>query len=506
MPQNRNIDYLNFFFGGKKLVMIKKNLNFVARKLVVQQSLRGKLWKCSFRVMQITGEFGRNCASEVFKPTTFWPLCVCGAPWEDLDVSQLAGSKKAQHDWSYCLTYFPTMEVFYVKASWRTQKCWWGAYLASTWLPTILECTAMLMKVCWAGCRGTFLHSGNSQVQTLIHNRSNSHSETATWAQLHTQQPLNPSAIIHCTNAHEILMLAFTLFPPYTWIYAWTLSRRFVAHTGIQALSGTRSTINGVHTHCTLTYILTKVLVWEIPFQETTTTTTKKVKRKNKIQSRTWGNCTNKRKHMPTYTHCGGCQSVRALLTTTAQCLLRFLPLNANIWWTSKISGLCVYGCRSNWSVLESPSSLIPDPPLQEQHLPRPYLKHPSASKELSRNILPALDQSKHLLLIEVAGILGFIVSVLFRPQVSGKKTRQCTETQGRACSNPQTARKQQAPEKRGEVCQKLPHTAGEDDNCPSKMGCYFQSPFSTDVTYQVLLAGRESDRTNQHTKHSLIQ
>lgn len=154
----------------------------------------------------------------------------------------------------------------------------------------------------------------------------------------------------------------------------------------------------------------------------------------------------------------------------------------------------------------ESPSSLIPDPPLQEQHLPRPYLKHPSASKELSRNILPAPDQSKHLLLIEVAGILGFIVSVLFRPQVSGKKTRQCTETQGRACSNPQTARKQQAPEKRGEVCQKLPHTAGEDDNCPSKMGCYFQSPFSTDVTYQVLLAGRESDRTNQHTKHSLIQ
>lgn len=52
----------------------------------------------------------------------------------------------------------------------------------------------------------------------------------------------------------------------------------------------------------------------------------------------------------------------------------------------------------------------------------------------------------------------------------------------------------------------KLPHTAWEDDNSPSKMGGYFQSPFATDVTYQVLLAGRESDRTNQHTKHSLIQ
>lgn len=89
----------------------------------------------------------------------------------------------------------------------------------------------------------------------------------------------------------------------------------------------------------------------------------------------------------------------------------------------------------------------------------------------------------------------------------SWNKTRQCTETQGRVCSNPQTARKQQAPEEKGRsVSDKLPHSAWEDDNCPSKMGCYFQSPSATGVTYQVLLAGRESDRTNQHTIHSLIQ
>lgn len=89
----------------------------------------------------------------------------------------------------------------------------------------------------------------------------------------------------------------------------------------------------------------------------------------------------------------------------------------------------------------------------------------------------------------------------------SWNKTRQCTETQGRVCSNPQRAGKQQAPEENGRsVSDKLPRSAWEDDNCPSKMGSYFQSPSATDVTYQVLLAGRESDRTNQHTIHSLIK
>lgn len=146
------------------------------------------------------------------------------------------------------------------------------------------------------------------------------------------------------------------------------------------------------------------------------------------------------------------------------------------------------------------------DPSLQEQHLPRFYHKHCSASQELSRNILAAPDQSEHLLPMELIGILGFIAPVLFRPQVSGNKTRQCTETQGRACSKPQTARKQQAPEERGEVCLTICLTLLGRMNRPSKMGCHFQSPFSTGVTYQVLLAGTESDRTNRHTKHSLIQ
>lgn len=110
----------------------------------------------------------------------------------------------------------------------------------------------------------------------------------------------------------------------------------------------------------------------------------------------------------------------------------------------------------------ESPSSLLTDLSLQEQHVPRSYHKHSSASKELSRNVFPAPDQSKRLLFMELIGTSGFIVSSLFRPQVSRNKTRQCTETQGRVCSNPRTARKQQAPEETGEVCL---------INCPSLLG-----------------------------------
>lgn len=58
-----------------------------------------------------------------------------------------------------------------------------------------------------------------------------------------------------------------------------------------------------------------------------------------------------------------------------------------------------------------------------------------------------------------------------------------------------------------GEGCiDKLHHTYWEDDNCPFDVGCYFQCPSAKAVVYQVLIAGRESERTHQHTTHSLIQ
>lgn len=66
----------------------------------------------------------------------------------------------------------------------------------------------------WA-CRGTFPHSGDSQAQTLIRKQvqltqSDSHMGSVT----HTTTPVNPAAATHCTNTHEMLLLAFTLFSP----------------------------------------------------------------------------------------------------------------------------------------------------------------------------------------------------------------------------------------------------------------------------------------------------
>lgn len=112
-----------------------------------------------------------------------------------------------------------------------------------------------------------------------------------------------------------------------------TLSHGFVAHT--QAPKHIQEHIlrpmECTHkTHpCTLTYILMKVLVWEIPFQET------KIIVKRKKQS--MGNCTNRCKRIPT--HILWVLSIRVPTTTTAiaaQHVLGMLPLSANIWWTSQ--------------------------------------------------------------------------------------------------------------------------------------------------------------------------
>lgn len=221
MPQNRNTEYLKKLLGKKNK---SKELHFVARKLIVQQTWRGKLWKCSFRVVQFRGD----CATLKFvNPPDFDLLCaLCTSSvvwdasvclWSSLGgprrCSQVAGSQT----WlDLLLDIFPHHGGVLVKASWRTQKCWGEAYLASTWLPTILEWIAMLMSAELGmhvhthprACRGTFLPSGNSQAHSSIA-RSSSHSETVTHSNLWIhQQPF--TAEIHvkylCLHSHS--------FPP----------------------------------------------------------------------------------------------------------------------------------------------------------------------------------------------------------------------------------------------------------------------------------------------------
>lgn len=70
----------------------------------------------------------------------------------------------------------------------------------------------------------------------------------------------------------------------------------------IQTHSGTWNAHTKTHP-CTLTYILTKVLVWGIPFQERKIN----VKRENQRQTRIWGAAQTKAStHL--HTHSGGCQ------------------------------------------------------------------------------------------------------------------------------------------------------------------------------------------------------
>lgn len=166
----------------------------------------------------------------------------------------------------------------------------------------------------------------------------------------------------------------------------------------------------------------------------------------------------HKQEQAHTYTHTVEAVSQSGLSSQLQLSVLGLLPRSANVSWTSHISGYVSMAAGQTDLGQECPSSLLTDHnenwPFTPRAAPSKILpKHSSASKELSRNILLAPDQSKHLLSVELVGIVGFIASGLFRPQVSWNKTRQCTETQGRACSKPQTARKQQAPEERGEVC-----------------------------------------------------
>lgn len=124
------------------------------------------------------------------------PLCVCGPCWEDLgDILRL---QEASGPNMIGLTddRFPHYGGVLSKGFLKDSEMLRGACLASTWLFSILECTAMLMNVCRAGrarahsCRGTFRHSGNPRHKPSSISRSNSHRQTVTWAQLHTQWPL----------------------------------------------------------------------------------------------------------------------------------------------------------------------------------------------------------------------------------------------------------------------------------------------------------------------------
>lgn len=255
MPQNRNTEYLKKLLGKKNK---SKELHFVARKLIVQQTWRGKLWKCSFRVVQFRGD----CATLKFvNPPDFDLLCaLCTSSvvwdasvclWSSLGgprrCSQVAGSQT----WlDLLLDIFPHHGGVLVKASWRTQKCWGGGlpckHMASHYFGMNSHA-----NVCWAGHARAHSSTGmqgnipafRKLPGTLIHSQV----QLSQW-NCHTQQPLNPSTAIHCRNTREILVLAFTLLSSHTWIYVWILSCGIVAHTDIQTRLGTWSTMNGVHT------------------------------------------------------------------------------------------------------------------------------------------------------------------------------------------------------------------------------------------------------------------
>lgn len=158
-----------------------------------------------------------------------------------------------------------------------------------------------------------------------------------------------------------------------------------------------------------------------------------------------------KQAHSYTHTHCGGCQSVRALLTTTAQCLLGLQtsaePHRSQVY--MPITDLCQ----------ESPPSLLPDHNKNWPSTPRA-----APSKILPQEIFPpAPAQSKHLLSMELVGILGGSLFLSFSGLWEQDKTVYRNTGQGLAQAH-KTARKQQAPEEeRGEKCHKLPHTARGD-------------------------------------------
>lgn len=94
----------------------------------------------------------------------------------------------------------------------------------------------------------------------------------------------------------------------------------------------------------------------------------------------------------------------------------------------------------------ESPPSLLP-----EHNKNWPSTPRAAPSKILPQDIFPpAPAQSKHLLSIELVGILGLHCSCPF--QVSGNKTRQCTETQGKGLLKPTRQQgSNKPPRRRGE-------------------------------------------------------
>lgn len=167
--------------------------------------------------------------------------------------------------------------------------------------------------------------------------RSNLHSKIATLAQktcsqaqLHTQQPMCLHQQPFTTQIHMKQVCLHT--------HSHSSTHGFVSvHSpmDLQPIPGHPNPFRNIYhnqwsahtkTHpCTLTYVLMKVLVWEIPFQET------KIIVKRKKQST--GNCTNRCKRILTRTLWS--LSVRVPITTTsisAQHLLGMLPLSAKVW------------------------------------------------------------------------------------------------------------------------------------------------------------------------------
>lgn len=149
------------------------------------------------------------------------PLCVCGPCWGDLgDILRL---QEASGPNMIGLTddRFPHYGGVLSKGFLKDSEMLRGACLASTWLFSILECTAMLMNVCRAGrarahsCRGTFRHSGNPRHKPSSISRSNSHRQSHGLSYTHSdpcESTINHSLHKYTRNTCACI---HTLFPPH---------------------------------------------------------------------------------------------------------------------------------------------------------------------------------------------------------------------------------------------------------------------------------------------------